>query len=72
MPETIVVTVNADVASGLKLRESRTLAVDAYDKIRVAVSDGTTDLEVGSWGNNLRATRRAAGTHGTFTEAAQR
>jgi hypothetical protein len=46
MPETIVVTVNADVASGPKLKESRTLDVDAYDKITVAVPDGTSDLEV--------------------------
>jgi hypothetical protein len=46
MPETIVVTVNADVASGPKLKESRTLEVDAYDKISVAVPDGTSDLEV--------------------------
>jgi hypothetical protein len=46
MPETIVVTVNADVASGPKLKESRTLDVDAYDKITVAVPDGTSNLEV--------------------------
>lgn len=46
MPETIVLTVSADVASGPKLKESRTLAIDAYDKISVAVPDGTTDLEV--------------------------
>jgi hypothetical protein len=46
MPETIVVTVNADVASGPKLKESRTLAIDAYDKISVTVPDGTSDLEV--------------------------
>ena len=46
MPETIVVTINADVASGPKLKESRTLVVDAYDKISVSVPDQTTDLEV--------------------------
>lgn len=46
MPETIVLTVSADVASGPKLKESRTLAIDAYDKISVTVPDGTTDLEV--------------------------
>jgi hypothetical protein len=46
MPETIVVTVSADVASGPKLKESRTLAIDAYDKISVTVPDGTSDLDV--------------------------
>jgi hypothetical protein len=46
MPETIVLTVSADVASGPKLKESRTLAIDAYDKLSVTVPDGTTDLEV--------------------------
>jgi hypothetical protein len=46
MPETIVVTVSADVASGPKLKESRTLTVDAYDKISVAVPDGASDLDV--------------------------
>jgi hypothetical protein len=46
MPETIVVTVSADVASGPKLKESRTLAIDAYDKFSVTVADGTSDLEV--------------------------
>ncbi len=46
MPETIVLTVSADVASGPKLKEARTLAVDAYDKISVTVPDGTSDLDV--------------------------
>jgi hypothetical protein len=46
MPETIIVTVTAEVASGPTLKESRTLSVDAYDKITVAVPDGTTDLDV--------------------------
>jgi hypothetical protein len=46
MSETIVVTISADVASGPKLKESRTLAIDAYDKISVTVPDATTDLEV--------------------------
>jgi len=46
MPETIVLTINADVASGPKLKESRTLAVDAYDKISVTVPDATSNLEV--------------------------
>ena len=46
MPETIVLTIGAEVASGPRLKESRTLAVDAYDKISVAVPDGTADMEV--------------------------
>lgn len=46
MPETIVLTVSAEVASGPKLKETRTLSVDAYDKISVAVPDGTSDMEV--------------------------
>ena len=46
MPETIVVTFNADVASGPKLKESRTLALDAYDKLSVTVPDQATNLEV--------------------------
>jgi hypothetical protein len=46
MSETIVLTINADVASGPKLKESRTLGVDAYDKLSVAVPDGASDLEV--------------------------
>lgn len=39
MPETIVLTISADVALGPKLKESRQLAVDAYDKISVDVAD---------------------------------
>jgi hypothetical protein len=46
MPETIVVTINADVASGPKLKEPGTLAIDAYDKISVDVPNGASDLEV--------------------------
>jgi hypothetical protein len=46
MPETIVLTVSAEVASGPKLKETRTLSVDAYDKISVTVPDGTSNLEV--------------------------
>jgi hypothetical protein len=46
MPETIVLTVAAEVASGPTLKESRTLSVDAYDKISVTVPDGTTNLDV--------------------------
>ena len=46
MPETIVLTIDAEVASGPKLKESRTLALDAYDKISVTVPDGTAGLEV--------------------------
>ena len=46
MPESIVLTINADVASGPKLKESRTLAIDAYDKISVTVPDETNNLEV--------------------------
>ena len=39
MPETIVLTISAIVGAGPKLKESRTLAVDAYDKISVDVAD---------------------------------
>jgi hypothetical protein len=46
MPETIVLTIGAEVASGPTLKESRTLALDAYDKISVTVPDGTTNMEV--------------------------
>ncbi|MFN2467006.1 MAG: hypothetical protein ABR521_02565 [Gaiellaceae bacterium] len=46
MPETIVLTVGAEVASGPTIKESRTLTVDAYDKLSVTVPDGTTNLEV--------------------------
>jgi hypothetical protein len=46
MPETIVLTINADVAAGPKLKETRTLSIDAYDKISVIVPNGTSDLDV--------------------------
>ena len=46
MPETIVLTVRAEVASGPTLKETRTLTIDAYDKISVTVPDATSDLEV--------------------------
>jgi hypothetical protein len=46
MPETIVLTIGAEVAAGPTLKESRTLAVDAYDKISVTVPDGTASMEV--------------------------
>ena len=47
MTETIVLTISADVALGPKLKESRKLAVDAYDKISVDVPDQQTlDVEV--------------------------
>jgi hypothetical protein len=39
MSETIVLTISAIVGAGPKLRENRTLAVDAYDKISVDVAD---------------------------------
>jgi hypothetical protein len=46
MPETVIVDVSAEVASGPTVKESRTLTVDAYDKISVAVPDGTNGLTV--------------------------
>lgn len=46
MPETIVLTISAIVGAGPKLKESRTLAVDAYDKISVDVPDQGGTLEV--------------------------
>jgi hypothetical protein len=46
MPETIILTIDAEVASGPTIKESRTLAVDAYDKINVTIPDGTTNKDV--------------------------
>jgi hypothetical protein len=46
MPETIVLTLGAEVASGPTVKESRTLTVDAYDKISVTIPDGTSNQEV--------------------------
>ena len=46
MPETIILTIGAEVASGPTVKETRTLAVDAYDKISVTVPDGTTNMDV--------------------------
>ena len=46
MPETIIFDVAAAVASGPTIKSSRTVVVDAYDKISVTVPDGTSDLEV--------------------------
>jgi hypothetical protein len=46
VPETIVLTVSAEVASGPTVKESRTIEVDAYDKISVSVPDGTTGMDV--------------------------
>lgn len=46
MPETIILTIDAEVASGPTLKDTRTLAVDAYDKISVTVPDGTTSMGV--------------------------
>lgn len=46
MPETIVLTLGADVASGPTVKDSRTLTVDAYDKISVTIPDGTANMDV--------------------------
>lgn len=46
MPETIVLTVNTVVAGGPKLTVSRAIEVDAYDKIKVTIPDGTTGMDV--------------------------
>lgn len=47
MPETIVLTISAIVGAGPKLKESRTLAVDAYDKISIDVPDqGNLEVEI--------------------------
>jgi hypothetical protein len=46
MPETIVLNISADVALGPKLKESRKLGVDAYDKISVEVADQPVEVEV--------------------------
>lgn len=46
MPETIIITVAAEVASGPTLKESRTFSVDAYDKLSVTVPDGTANVDV--------------------------
>jgi hypothetical protein len=56
MSETIVLTVNAEVASGPTLTENVTLAVDAYDKLSVTVPDATTlavELQPGAAGVRL-------------------
>jgi len=47
MSETIVLTISAIVGAGPKLKESRTLAVDAYDKISVDVPEqGNLEVEI--------------------------
>jgi hypothetical protein len=46
MPETIVLSVVAEVASGPKLKEGRTLTLDAYDKLSVTVPDEASGLDV--------------------------
>lgn len=46
MPETIVLTLGAEVASGPTVKESRTLSVDAYDKISVTIPDETSNMDV--------------------------
>lgn len=46
MPETVVLAVEVTVAGGPKVSLNRTVTVDAYDKINVAVPDGSSDLEV--------------------------
>jgi hypothetical protein len=46
MPETIVLTVNTVVAGGPKLTANRAIEVDAYDKIKVTIPDGTTGMDV--------------------------
>ena len=46
MPETIVLTLGADVASGPTVKDSRTLTVDAYDKFSVTIPDGTANMDV--------------------------
>ena len=46
MPETIIFDVAAAVASGPTIKSSRTVVVDAYDKISVTVPYGSSDLEV--------------------------
>jgi hypothetical protein len=54
MSETIVLSISADVALGPKLKESRKLSVDAYDKISVAVPDQDTlevDIQPGGSGS---------------------
>jgi len=46
MSESIIVSANVVIPNGPAFALSRTLAVDAYDKIDVAVPNGAADLEV--------------------------
>ncbi|MFQ5856215.1 MAG: hypothetical protein ACE5LU_11285 [Anaerolineae bacterium] len=46
MAEKINWTLNVQVVGGPKMSASKTMTVDAYDKIEVVISDGATDEEV--------------------------
>ncbi len=46
MSENILLAVKVGVANGPTLTITQTIAIDAYDKIDVAVPDGTSDLDV--------------------------
>jgi hypothetical protein len=46
MAETIIIDIAAAVASGPTIKASRTMVVDAYDKLSVTVPTGASDLEV--------------------------
>ncbi len=46
MIEKINWTVNVQVVGGPAISETRTIEVDAYDKVEVVIEDGSTDKEV--------------------------
>lgn len=47
MPETIVLTINVDVAAGPKFKETRTLSIDAYDNALGDGADAQVQILVG-------------------------
>jgi hypothetical protein len=46
MSEKIFWTLNVQVGGGPKISESKTMEVDAYDKVEVTIEDGAADKEV--------------------------
>ncbi len=46
MSEKLQYSFSAQISSGPSLAEAKTLDVESYDKTKVTVSDGSTDLEV--------------------------
>lgn len=46
MPEKINLTLNVQVVGGPRISASKTITVDAYDKIEVVIPDGATDEDI--------------------------